>query len=71
MHNLGWTFGIPDTAMAMTFIAAGTSVPDALTSFIVVRDGERTMQRDGGERVHIDIEILIVLEGWTLRNIGF
>lgn len=32
--------GIPDTIMGLTFIAAGSSVPDAITSVIVVREGE-------------------------------
>lgn len=38
----GWTFNIPDTLMALTFVAAGTSVPDALTSLMVARQGERS-----------------------------
>lgn len=33
--------GIPDTVMGLTFVAAGVSVPDALSSLAVVREGER------------------------------
>lgn len=36
---IGFTLGIPDSLMAVTFIAAGTSIPDAYTSVIVVREG--------------------------------
>ncbi len=36
---LGVTLGIPDTIMGLTLIAAGSSVPDAITSVIVVREG--------------------------------
>ena len=36
---VGQTFGIPDAVMGLTFLAAGTSVPDLLTSVIVARQG--------------------------------
>ena len=36
---IGFTFGIPDTVMGLTFIAAGVSVPDALAGVAVVREG--------------------------------
>lgn len=35
----GVTFHIPDTIMGLTFIAAGSSVPDAIASILVVREG--------------------------------
>ena len=35
----GDTFGIPDTVMGLTLLAAGTSIPDALSSLFVARDG--------------------------------
>lgn len=31
---------IPDTVMGLTLLAAGTSVPDCLSSVFVARDGE-------------------------------
>uniref|UniRef100_T1JCX0 Sodium/calcium exchanger membrane region domain-containing protein n=1 Tax=Strigamia maritima TaxID=126957 RepID=T1JCX0_STRMM len=36
---IGYTFGIPDTVMGLTFLAAGTSVPEAISSVIVCRQG--------------------------------
>jgi sodium/potassium/calcium exchanger 4 len=37
---IGFTFGIPDSIMGITFLAAGSSVPDALSSVLVVRQGK-------------------------------
>ena len=37
---LGETWGVPDTVMGLTFIAAGASVPDAIASLLVTRDGK-------------------------------
>lgn len=31
--------GIPDTVMGLTFVAAGVSVPDALSSIAVIKEG--------------------------------
>lgn len=36
---IGYTLGIPDTVMGLTFVAAGVSVPDALSSIAVIKDG--------------------------------
>lgn len=41
---IGFTFGIPDSVMGITFLAAGSSVPDAMSSVLVVRQG-RTKKR--------------------------
>ncbi|XP_078090380.1 sodium/potassium/calcium exchanger 4 isoform X2 [Mustelus asterias] len=35
----GYTLGIPDIIMGITFLAAGTSVPDCMASLIVARQG--------------------------------
>ncbi|KAF9805839.1 hypothetical protein SFRURICE_013182 [Spodoptera frugiperda] len=35
----GYTLGIPDTVMGLTFVAAGVSVPDALSSLAVIKEG--------------------------------
>merc|ERR1711881_548040 len=40
---VGWCWGIPSQVMGLTFIAAGTSVPDLLTSVIVARQGHGDM----------------------------
>lgn len=42
-ETIGATFGIPSMIMGLTFLAAGTSVPDLLTSVIVARMGEGDM----------------------------
>ncbi|XP_054718980.1 sodium/potassium/calcium exchanger 3-like [Uloborus diversus] len=39
----GYTLGIPDSIMGITFLAAGTSVPDAFASLIVARQGQGDM----------------------------
>ncbi|XP_071787820.1 sodium/potassium/calcium exchanger 4-like [Asterias amurensis] len=36
---IGFTLRIPDTVMGIAFLAAGTSVPDAMASLIVARQG--------------------------------
>lgn len=40
---IGKTIGIPNVVMGLTFLAAGTSVPDLLSSVIVARRGEGDM----------------------------
>ncbi len=40
---IGFTWGIPDTVMGLTFIAAGVSVPDALSGIAVVKEGHGDM----------------------------
>lgn len=40
---VGLTFGIPDVLMGLTVLAAGTSVPDLLSSVIVARRGQGDM----------------------------
>ncbi|VTJ82809.1 Hypothetical predicted protein, partial [Marmota monax] len=39
---IGYTLGIPDVIMGITFLAAGTSVPDCMASLIVARQGGTT-----------------------------
>ena len=41
--TIGEVFGIPTTVMGLTFLAAGTSIPDLLTSVIVAKQGEGDM----------------------------
>ena len=40
---IGYTYSIPECAMGMTFLAAGSSLPDAISSLIVVRQGNADM----------------------------
>ena len=35
----GYTIGIPDSAMGITFLAAGGSVPEAVAAVVVARQG--------------------------------
>ena len=36
---IGFTLEIPDVIMGIVFLAAGTSIPDAIASLIVSRQG--------------------------------
>lgn len=40
---IGYTIGVPDSVMGLTFLAAGTSVPEAISSVIVCRQGYGNM----------------------------
>eukprot|EP00794_Sanderia_malayensis_P009166 gene9166-10139_t len=40
---VGYTYNIPDCVMGMTFLAAGSSIPDVMASVIVARQGEGDM----------------------------
>ncbi|XP_066282080.1 sodium/potassium/calcium exchanger 5-like isoform X1 [Branchiostoma lanceolatum] len=40
---IGFTVGVPDTVMGLTLIAIGTSVPDAMSSVLVSKEGEGDM----------------------------
>ena len=40
---VGHTWNVPDSVMSLTLIAAGSSVPDAIASLIVVREGMQRM----------------------------
>jgi len=42
-QNVGDTLGIPQVVMGLTFLAAGTSVPDLLSSVIVAKQGHGDM----------------------------
>ncbi|VDM33452.1 unnamed protein product [Hydatigera taeniaeformis] len=65
---VGVTLGIPDTIMGLTFIAAGSSVPDAITSIIVVREGEGDMAISNAVGSNIfDILVCMGLP-WLVRS---
>lgn len=38
--SVGDTLNIPDSVMGITFLAAGTSVPEAVSSVIVAKQGK-------------------------------
>merc|ERR1711935_671784 len=43
MLKIGCLWGIPDVVMVLTFLAMGTSIPDALGSISVAKDGHGDM----------------------------
>mmetsp|Transcript_19278 Transcript_19278/g.41044 ORF Transcript_19278/g.41044 Transcript_19278/m.41044 type:complete len:481 (+) Transcript_19278:1-1443(+) len=42
-EDIGVTLGLPDNVMGVTILAIGTSVPDAVSSLLVARDGHGDM----------------------------
>ncbi|CAH8488875.1 unnamed protein product [Schistosoma turkestanicum] len=66
---IGVTLHIPDTIMGLTFIAAGSSVPDAIASVIVVREGEGDMAVSNAVGSNVfDILICMGLP-WLMKSI--
>lgn len=37
---IGFTFGVPETVMGLTFLAGGGCLPEAISCFILIRRGE-------------------------------
>uniref|UniRef100_A0A6Q2XI16 Sodium/calcium exchanger membrane region domain-containing protein n=1 Tax=Esox lucius TaxID=8010 RepID=A0A6Q2XI16_ESOLU len=66
---IGYTLGIPDVIMGITFLAAGTSVPDCMASLIVARQGlgDMAVSNSIGSNV-FDILIGLGLP-WALQTI--
>uniref|UniRef100_A0A6I8N328 Solute carrier family 24 member 3 n=1 Tax=Ornithorhynchus anatinus TaxID=9258 RepID=A0A6I8N328_ORNAN len=67
---IGYTLGIPDVIMGITFLAAGTSVPDCMASLIVARQGmgDMAVSNSIGSNV-FDILIGLGLP-WTLQTLA-
>nr|CAH8843143.1 unnamed protein product [Trichobilharzia regenti] len=66
---IGVTLHIPDTIMGLTFIAAGSSVPDAIASVLVVREGEGDMAVSNAVGSNVfDILICMGLP-WLMKSI--
>uniref|UniRef100_A0A8C1G501 Solute carrier family 24 member 3 n=1 Tax=Cyprinus carpio TaxID=7962 RepID=A0A8C1G501_CYPCA len=67
---IGYTMGVPDVIMGITFLAAGTSVPDCLASLIVARQGmgDMAVSNSIGSNV-FDILIGLGLP-WTLQTLA-
>ncbi|XP_055494970.1 sodium/potassium/calcium exchanger 3 [Leucoraja erinacea] len=66
---IGYTLGIPDVIMGITFLAAGTSVPDCMASLIVSRQGmgDMAVSNSIGSNV-FDILIGLGLP-WSIKTI--
>uniref|UniRef100_A0A3Q0RMK6 Solute carrier family 24 member 3 n=1 Tax=Amphilophus citrinellus TaxID=61819 RepID=A0A3Q0RMK6_AMPCI len=67
---IGFTLGIPDVIMGITFLAAGTSVPDCMASLIVARQGmgDMAVSNSIGSNV-FDILIGLGLP-WALKTLA-
>ncbi|KAK9403692.1 sodium/potassium/calcium exchanger 3 [Crotalus adamanteus] len=67
---IGFTLGIPDVIMGITFLAAGTSVPDCMASLIVARQGmgDMAVSNSIGSNV-FDILIGLGLP-WSLQTLA-
>uniref|UniRef100_A0A4W5N437 Solute carrier family 24 member 3 n=1 Tax=Hucho hucho TaxID=62062 RepID=A0A4W5N437_9TELE len=67
---IGFTLGIPDVIMGITFLAAGTSVPDCMASLIVARQGlgDMAVSNSIGSNV-FDILIGLGLP-WVLQTLA-
>ncbi|KAG5266597.1 hypothetical protein AALO_G00233910 [Alosa alosa] len=67
---IGFTLGIPDVIMGITFLAAGTSVPDCMASLIVARQGlgDMAVSNSIGSNV-FDILVGLGLP-WTLQTLA-
>ena len=65
---IGFTLGISDVIMGLTFMAAGTSVPDGISSLIVARqgDGDMAVSNTIGSNV-FDILLCLGLP-WLLKT---
>ncbi|GAB6030391.1 hypothetical protein CHUAL_007269 [Chamberlinius hualienensis] len=68
---IGYTLGVPDTVMGLTFLAAGTSVPEVISSLIVTKQGLGNMAVSNilGSNV---FDILFCLGfPWILKTLAF
>ena len=65
---IGFTLGIPDVIMGLTFLAAGCSVPDGISSLIVARKGNGDMAVSNAIGSNV-FDILICLGlPWLLKT---
>merc|ERR1712216_888608 len=66
---MGATVGIPDTVMGLTILAAGTSVPDLLSSMVVAMKGKGDMAVSSSIGSNI-FDVLFGLPGpWLLYSV--
>ena len=67
---IGFTIGVPDSVMGLTFLAVGTSVPEVISSLIVSRQGKGSMAVSnsiGSNTFDILVWILRLLD---VRSVG-
>lgn len=66
---IGYTFGIPDSVMGLSFLAIGTSVPEVFSSLIVSRQGKGSMAISNSIGSNtFDILVCLGLP-WTIKSI--
>lgn len=71
VHGTGNTVGIPPEVMGLTFLAAGTSIPDLITSVIVARKGFGDMAVSSSVGSNIfDVTVGLPLP-WLLYTLAF
>ncbi|XP_067374832.1 sodium/potassium/calcium exchanger 3 isoform X1 [Channa argus] len=66
---ISYTLGIPDVLMGITFLAAGTSVPDCIASLIVARQGMGDMAVSNSIGSNIFDVLLGLGFPWALRTL--
>ncbi|KAI3351687.1 hypothetical protein L3Q82_020521, partial [Scortum barcoo] len=66
---ISYTLGIPEVLMGITFLAAGTSVPDCMASLIVARQGMGDMAVSNSIGSNIFDVLLGLGFPWALRTI--
>ncbi|XP_053179810.1 sodium/potassium/calcium exchanger 3-like [Scomber japonicus] len=66
---ISYTLGIPDVIMGITFLAAGTSVPDCMASLIVARQGLGDMAVSNSIGSNIFDVLLGLGFPWALRTL--
>ncbi|XP_070818917.1 sodium/potassium/calcium exchanger 3 isoform X2 [Chaetodon trifascialis] len=66
---ISYTLGIPDVIMGITFLAAGTSVPDCMASLIVARQGMGDMAVSNSIGSNIFDVLLGLGFPWALRTL--
>lgn len=68
---IGYTIGVPDTVMGITFLAIGTSVPEGYSSVIVCRQGYGNMAISNSVGSNI-FDILFCLGlPWLIKALAF
>lgn len=65
---IGYTLGIPDVIMGLTFLAAGSSVPDGISSLLVARQGEGDMAVSNTVGSNIFDILLCLGVPWLLKT---
>ena len=65
---IGFTLGIPDVIMGLTFLAAGCSVPDGISSLIVARQGDGAMAVSNAVGSNVFETLLCLGLPWLLKT---